>query len=230
MIYIFDVDGTLTPSRGEMDPEFANFFEHFATHHACYLVTGSDRQKTLEQIPESIYNLFIRAYQCSGNHVFEQGKEVYRDDWKITDKQNIFLLDKLDMSPYQFKTGFHFDHRPGLCNFSIVGRNAGPMQRADYVQFDEMLQERKAIAEAFNAKFKDMNATVAGETGIDITPKGKGKSQILRDFKDHTQITFFGDKTMPGGNDYDLANAIDGGTVWQVQEWTDTLQLLKLEV
>lgn len=230
MIYIFDVDGTLTPSRGKMDPEFANFFEHFATHHACYLVTGSDRQKTLEQIPESIYNLFIRAYQCSGNHVFEQGNEVYRDDWKITDKQNIFLLDKLHNSSYQFKTGFHFDHRPGLCNFSIVGRNAGPMQRADYVQFDEMLQERKAIAEAFNAKFKNMNATVAGETGIDITPKGKGKSQILRDFKDHTQIIFFGDKTMPGGNDYDLANAIDGGAVWQVQEWTDTLQLLKLEV
>ncbi len=27
MIYIFDVDGTLTPSRGRMNTEFALFFE-----------------------------------------------------------------------------------------------------------------------------------------------------------------------------------------------------------
>ena len=48
--YIFDVDGTLTASRSKIDPEFAEWFEHFATHDACYLVTGSDRKKTLEQI------------------------------------------------------------------------------------------------------------------------------------------------------------------------------------
>ena len=43
MKYIFDVDGTLTPSGGRMNNEFANWFEHFATHNAVYLVTGSDR-------------------------------------------------------------------------------------------------------------------------------------------------------------------------------------------
>lgn len=41
MNYVFDVDGTLTPSRGIMDEEFANWMEHFTTHNACYLVTGS---------------------------------------------------------------------------------------------------------------------------------------------------------------------------------------------
>ena len=66
MKYIFDVDGTLTPSRDRMGREFANWFEHFATHNAVYLVTGSDREKTLEQIPEYIYNLCIAVYQCSG--------------------------------------------------------------------------------------------------------------------------------------------------------------------
>ena len=48
--YIFDIDGTLTLSRSRMDKAFANWFEHFATHNAVYLVTGSDRPKTLEQI------------------------------------------------------------------------------------------------------------------------------------------------------------------------------------
>jgi len=29
MIYIFDIDGTLTPSRNVIDPKFKTFFEHF---------------------------------------------------------------------------------------------------------------------------------------------------------------------------------------------------------
>ena len=32
--FVFDVDGTLTPSRQKIDAEFAAWFEHFATHHA----------------------------------------------------------------------------------------------------------------------------------------------------------------------------------------------------
>ena len=39
MIYIFDVDGTLTPSRGRMNDEFAEFFDKFVSNHECYLIT-----------------------------------------------------------------------------------------------------------------------------------------------------------------------------------------------
>ena len=51
MIYIFDVDGTLTPSRGRMNTEFALFFEDFVNTFECYLITGSDREKTLDFPP-----------------------------------------------------------------------------------------------------------------------------------------------------------------------------------
>ena len=44
--FIFDVDGTLTPSRGTIDPEFKEFFMAFAKKNNVYLVTGSDRPKT----------------------------------------------------------------------------------------------------------------------------------------------------------------------------------------
>ena len=50
MNYIFDVDGTLTPSRRAMNVAFTSWFEHFVTHNAVYLVTGSDREKTLEPV------------------------------------------------------------------------------------------------------------------------------------------------------------------------------------
>lgn len=232
MNWIFDVDGTLTPSRGKMDKKFESFFEHFATHNACYLVTGSNREKTLEQIPEHIYNLCLRVYQCSGNHAFEQNREVYKDTWNLPNEANIFLLDELDNSRFYRKTGYHFDHRPGLCNFSVVGRNCNLEERVMYRQWDEHKLEREGIAERFNKKFPSLHATVAGETGIDITERGKGKVQILRDFNDDSEITFVGDKTMEGGNDHDIAEAAKlrgqtkRGWAWQVKDWEDTYRLL----
>ena len=48
--FIFDVDGTLTPSRGKIDPDFLQFMLYFAGINDVYLVTGSDRDKTLEQV------------------------------------------------------------------------------------------------------------------------------------------------------------------------------------
>lgn len=225
MNYVFDVDGTLTPSRAKMDKEFADWFEHFSTHNAVYLVTGSDQKKTLEQVPKMVYNSCIKVFQCSGNHIFEQGREIYKDEWKLSNDQNIFLLDKLHSSDYGVRTGQHFDHRPGLCNFSIIGRGANSAQRQDYVLYDEKEEERSFIATEFNKRFgSKVRATVAGETGLDITPVGKGKSQILKWI--NGPITFFGDKTMEGGNDYDLAKALNFENVNQVDNWRHTWKIL----
>ena len=68
--FIFDVDGTLTPSRGRIDPEFEKFFTEFCEDNHVYLVTGSDRKKTLEQIGFAIYNVCEAVYQCSGNDIW----------------------------------------------------------------------------------------------------------------------------------------------------------------
>ena len=40
--FIFDVDGTLTPSRQAMDPEFKEWFIDFIKANKVWLVTGSD--------------------------------------------------------------------------------------------------------------------------------------------------------------------------------------------
>ena len=50
MKFIFDVDGTLTPSRKQIDHSFWTFFLKFCCSNDVYLVTGSDREKTVEQI------------------------------------------------------------------------------------------------------------------------------------------------------------------------------------
>ena len=74
--FIFDVDGTLTPSRGLIDSEFKQFFNEFCRDNPVYLVTGSDKSKTVEQIGEDTYNLCHSVYNCSGNDVWQSNKHI----------------------------------------------------------------------------------------------------------------------------------------------------------
>ena len=238
MIYIFDVDGTLTPSRGTMDREFAKFFYKFVEENEVYIITGSDRYKTLQQIPAEIYNLCIKVYQCSGNHVWQGNKELHRSDWKLPDEHHKWLLGELNDSGFYKKTGDHFDQRIGLLNFSILGRKGNIEDRAMYKQWDEHKKEREGIAKRFNERWYAQEwwdisadlvvATVAGETGIDITPHMMGKEQIVKNF-DATKVIYFGDKTMPGGNDYSIAAKLEreGGKVVAVNSWEDTYKCLQ---
>ena len=75
--FIFDVDGTLTPSRQQIDSDFAVYFSNFCTINDVYLVTGSDKEKTVEQVGEEIYSLSKRVYNCSGSDVWEGETNVY---------------------------------------------------------------------------------------------------------------------------------------------------------
>ena len=52
--YVFDVDGTLTPSRQKILPEMETAFNKFIDNYSVYLVTGSDYEKTLEQLGKNV--------------------------------------------------------------------------------------------------------------------------------------------------------------------------------
>ena len=76
MNYIFDVDGTLTPARRQMDLSFMAWFIIFECKHPVYLVTGSDRQKTIDQVGLDVYNRARRVYNCSGSDVWEGDRNI----------------------------------------------------------------------------------------------------------------------------------------------------------
>lgn len=230
--FIFDVDGTLTPSRQPMDPDFQRWFLNFQEHNFVYLVTGSDRLKTLEQVGNMVYNFANRVYNCSGSDVWEQDKNLYTNNWKLPQLAHEFLSQCLTESEFVLRTGLHFEHRPGMCNFSVVGRNATMDERKLYVEHDLRYNERDTIARSFETMFPDIQAKVGGETGIDIFPKGSDKSQILRDFDPNDELHFFGDAMHPHGNDYPLKKQIidkDLGVCYNVKNWEDTWKILRKE-
>ena len=234
--YIFDVDGTLTPSRDEINKDFLKWFLEFVKWHPVYLVTGSDRTKTEEQIGEELFAKVNCVYNCSGNTKHKKGVCVFNTkDLKLEDKPQKFLERKLRNSDFDIKTGLHFDSRPGLLNFSIVGRNASKTERKKYVKYDTSTNERELISNKFNKLFSkkfDIVSQVAGETGLDIIKIGTDKAQILKDFTFQDELIFFGDNIQPGGNDYGIAQVIEYGPydrteIHHVKNWKETWKILK---
>ena len=223
--FIFDVDGTLTPSRRGMDADFQGYFIDFCYANDVYLVTGSDYAKTLEQVGSNVCDAVTRIYNCNGNDVWEKGVNVRTNDWTLPEDAHEWLSVQLTESTYSTRTGLHFEHRPGLVNFSIVGRNADKEQRAEYVVHDELSDERNIIAQEFNLSFPNLQATVGGETGIDIAPLGADKSQIIEDFEVEDRLYFFGDRMDPAGNDYSLSLEVD--IAKSVKKWQETFELLQ---
>jgi len=227
--FIFDVDGTLTPSRGLINKEFEQFFENFCLANDVYLVTGSDKPKTVEQVGEKIYNRCKRVYQCSGSDVWEGDNSILKSIWTLPDLARTFLISCEYESPFSIRTGNHIEERSGMVNFSVVGRNASLYERKQYADFDQQNKERIKIADAFNMMFTDLQATVGGETGIDIAPRGSDKSQILVDFTEDDTIHFFGDAMFEGGNDYPLKRALwerGNSSTHQVDDWKHTWSIL----
>ncbi len=231
--YIFDVDGTLTPSRGRINPEFLRFLFRFSTKNDVYLATGSDAPKTIEQIGNKLFNTVKRSYNCNGNSIWEKGVNIHNNPWKIQVPAHQTLRYWLENTQFPHLTGTHIEERPGMVNFSIVGRGANTEQRAEYVRWDKEYNERENMALYINYnddEFKDITATVGGETGIDIAPTGSDKSQILKDFNKNDTIIFFGDGIFEGGNDYTISQSIkknNRGRTHYVDSWEKTYEILK---
>ena len=224
--YVFDVDGTLTPSRGKMDLAFQKWFIEWQKTHKSYLVTGSDYAKTVEQVGQEVIDNACMLFNCCGNEVREKDKIIFSSDWQPNNELLEALEQELQNSDYPEKTGKHIEIRTGMLNFSIVGRNAQKSQRERYRKYDNENSERIGICLRLERKFEDLDFMIGGETGIDVYPTGKDKRLVLDYISHDDPIVFFGDKTLPGGNDYPLAINVDMTN--KVESWEDTWFLLKL--
>ena len=222
-VFIFDVDGTLTPSRKPMDIGFMAEFILFSVKFPTYLVTGSDRAKTIEQVGLDVYNRCKRVFNCSGADIYDGNNSVYTSDWKPSDELITFLNRELDRSDFPTRTGNHIEYRPGGINFSILGRGDGNMEfRPEYVKWDINTNERVEMSNRIKLEFPNLNIQIGGQTGLDISDNDK--SQILRDFDSKDIIHFYGDMMLEGQNDYPLAKALKdmGGYPHHVKNWEDT--------
>ena len=220
-VYIFDVDGTLTPSRQPMTKEFQKFFGEWVKTNKFYLVTGSDLLKLQEQM--CFYDIEAeRIFTCCGNEMWEPDPHTvniganleYSHKFDIPDDLLKYLEDTLDGSDYPVKAGNHVEDRGSMLNFSMVGRKCTLQERKDYFEYDNLTGERQHISNHIRENWPDLDAVIGGQISIDIAKKGFDKSQVIFEIMHRNIVTskdnyvFIGDRTEEGGNDYPLAKAM----------------------
>jgi len=226
-VFLFDVDGTLTPSRQKMTDTAAAFFGEWIKGKSVYFISGSDYEKLKEQIPKEILESVDGVFGCMGNTLHKKGQSVYEKAFIAPQSLWDMLESELKNTTYRSTFGNHIEERTGMINFSIVGRNAPLEERKKYSEWDKGSGERVRIATRINKAFEDIEAAVGGEISIDIYPKGWDKSQVLEQLPD-AKYVFFGDRLTPGGNDYALAKALDKekDSAYNVNSYVDTMDLL----
>jgi phosphomannomutase len=225
MNYVFDVDGTLTPSRGKIDDKFADFFLEFCHRQDVYLVSGSDYKKTQEQLGDEICHAARLVFSCSSNVIYKHGILVVRNDFVLLPDERDTIMDFVRGSGFTEKVGPHIEQRIGTVNASVVGRDCTPQQRADYIAWDLRTNERKHFVNHMNfVHGQRIEAVVGGETGIDIYLRGHNKSNVRKYLAG--PITFFGDRCELGGNDWPLAKVADHFHF--VRDWQQTYEIMKL--
>ena len=241
-IFIFDVDGTLTPSRQPMTKEFQKFFKQWIKKNKFYLVTGSDLPKLQEQM--CFFDIEAEGiFTCCGNQFWlpnssvpiQSADLIYDNKFKVSRKLNKLLGTILSNSIYPHRYGNHIEDRGSMVNFSIVGRDCNQEQREEYYKWDKEKGERKIIAQAIKEKFPDLDAVIGGQISIDIYPKGMDKSQVLNVIEQErlvppNEYIFIGDGIENGGNDYPLAELMDNTEIcdwYHTKGWKHTKEILE---
>eukprot|EP00667_Euglena_gracilis_P018688 EG_transcript_19893 len=215
-IVLFDVDGTLTPPRqGVKAPMLEALKAVHAKGIAVGVVGGSDIVKITEQLGNDLLQFPFVDYVFSENGLlaFKAGKEIHRQNIKAQFGEKTYqefaksvlrLIIDLDIP---VMTGTFIEYRNGMVNISPIGRNATQPQRDEFEKYDKehgirqrmIGQLREMWGEKLNLQF-----SIGGQISFDVFPKGWDKTYSLRFLEEYETIHFFGDKTYPGGNDYEI--------------------------
>ena len=228
MNFLFDIDGTLTPHRQRINDSFRKFFaswcvKQFEQGNKVILVTGSDKQKTIEQIGLPLWRFVTGCYQNCGNQFYVRGKLVWESKWKMSASLHLDIITLIEQSRWYGTATDNIEERVGMVNISTIGRDCTQEERDDYYSWDKENLERLNIVKTLKADHPDIDLAIGGQISIDVYQKGKDKAQIIDQIKGEN--VFFGDQCGIEGNDYTIAMRSD--KYHHVSDWVETYHILK---
>ena len=250
-IFLFDMDGTLTPVRGMVEPKIIQALCRLSRVCKIGVVTGSDYDYITQQMSAVINSSEIVPGQlellpCNGtkrytadssrqfnltsevNMIDEIGEDEYALLLRRCITYQLVIMSKYSQLPYR---GTFLQHRGSLLNWCPIGRDAGAEERDAWVETDNNNDIREYYAESMEhiCAINDINVTVAlgGSTSLDIYPTGWDKTFALSYYPDY-DVYFAGDKCMKGGNDWHLYEALSSmNRSFMVDSTDDTVAVIQ---
>ncbi len=237
-LLLFDVDGTLTPNRQQIQDDVKEFLLQKVLPGATVgLVSGSDLAKLTWQMGGQDTVGKIDYIFSENGLVAHKGEKLlgsqsiakHLGEDKVQDIIN-FALSYFSELKLPCKRGNFVEFRTGLINLSPVGRSCSQQQREEFAELDKKEGIRTKLRQALMDKFSgsDLQFVIGGQISIDVFPKGWDKTFCLRyvEKEGFQEIHFFGDRTGEGGNDHGLY--VDSRTIGHaVNSPKDTVEQAK---
>ena len=235
---LFDIDGTLTTPRNAITSEMRELLQELRKKYTIGIVGGSNEAKIAEQLGQGFVHDFDYAFLENGLVAYHKGTLIasgsiqeYLGDEKLNflAKATLHALADADIPK---RRGTFFELRRGLINISPIGRDCTQEERDEFEVYDKKHGLRQNIIDRLVdvcGEDYDLKFSIGGQISFDVFPRGWDKTYCLRFLpEDIATVHFFGDKTAPGGNDFEIFN--HARTIGhRVTSFADTMRILRSE-
>ena len=219
-LIVFDLDGTLAPSKSSLDAEMASLLHDLLGVAKVAIISGGAWLQFEKQVlanlqqDETLARLSIlptcgtQFYQYTG-----QWKRLYEEDFTAEEKAKISdsLNKAVGSSGFQAEKtwGETIEDRGSQFTYSALGQQA-PLE--EKVKWDADFGKRKKIKTILDALIPEFSVRLGGATSIDVTKPGIDKAYGIRKLRDIHGISlqemiYVGDALFVGGNDYPAEQA-----------------------
>ena len=219
-LIVFDLDGTLAPSKSSLAPKTAALLHDLLGIIKVAVISGGAweqfEKQLLTDLPKDscLANLSLLP-TCGTKFLQYNGKwtQLYSED--LTAEQRKKIIDSLNMAVdetgYRAKKlwGEAIEDRGSQVTFSALGQQA-PL--AEKEKWDPDFAKRKKIKAILDKLIPEFSIRMGGATSIDVTKPGIDKAYGIGKLRDTLHLSlkemvFIGDALFPGGNDYPAEKA-----------------------
>ena len=224
-LIIFDLDGTLTPSKSDIDSPTAELLLKLLRNKAVAIIGGGSYEQFQKQLLKKLgrqtarlKNLYLFPTTSTSFYRYEKDwRRVYREKFSSSQKKKIMAAFEraLERGGYVRPSKIYgklIEDRRSQITFSALGQDVvavlgkrGVALKGKWRRQNTELKLR--IAKILQKLLPEFEVRAAGYTSIDVTRKGIDKAYGIRQIKKNLGVPvkdmlFIGDALFPGGNDY----------------------------
>ena len=237
-LIVFDLDGTLAPSKAIIDAEMGALLTALLAVVKVAIISGGSWEQfetqVLARLPQEAHlsNLSILPTSGTTFYQYKDGwQKLYSEDLSDAQKQQIITALKAAVASSGFAAtkvwGETIEDRGSQITYSALGQQA-PLDEKS--KWDPDFAKRQKIKALLEVALPDFSVRLGGTTSIDVTLPGIDKAYGIRKLRDTLGITigemiYVGDALFPGGNDFPVRGT--GAVCIQVRDPDETKRVIE---
>lgn len=237
-LIVFDLDGTLAPSKSPIDAEMGGLLTALLGIVKVAIISGGAlpqfEKQVLEQLPKQDHLENLSLLPTCGTKFLAYAtswKQLYSEDLSDPQKKQITSALSAAVAASGFQAdktwGNTIEDRGSQITYSALGQEA-PLD--EKTRWDPDFSKRKKIKELLDTSLSGFSVRLGGSTSIDVTLPGIDKAYGIRKLRDILGISihdmlYVGDALFPGGNDAPARET--GATCIQVRDPQETKRVIE---